>query len=81
MAMSTTDRTERFSFVCGALSAFLAVAAGAFGAHALRDRLDPELMAIFETGARYQMYGALGLLAASWAQVRWLGPAARRKAP
>ena len=46
----------------GALSGFVAVAAGAFGAHALRARLAPELLAVFETGARYQMYHALALL-------------------
>jgi uncharacterized membrane protein YgdD (TMEM256/DUF423 family) len=47
----------------GAVSAFVAVAAGAFGAHALRDRLSAEYLAVFETAARYQMYHALALLA------------------
>jgi uncharacterized membrane protein YgdD (TMEM256/DUF423 family) len=47
----------------GAMSAFVAVAAGAFGAHALRDRLSAEYLAVFETVARYQMYHALALLA------------------
>ncbi len=37
----------------------LAVAAGAFGAHALRERLAPDLLAVFETGARYQLVHAL----------------------
>lgn len=61
-------------FLClGAISAFLAVAAGAFGAHALRARLAPELLAVFETAARYQMYHALGLVAAAWAVARWPG--------
>jgi len=46
----------------GAASAFLAVAAGAFGAHALRAHLGPDLLAVWETGARYAMYHALGLL-------------------
>jgi len=53
----------RLFFMLGALFAFLAVAAGAFGAHALRARLTPDLLAVFETGARYQMYHALALLA------------------
>jgi uncharacterized membrane protein YgdD (TMEM256/DUF423 family) len=57
----------------GALSAFIAVAAGAFGAHALRVRLDPGLLGVFETGARYQMYHALALLAVAWAVTRWPG--------
>ena len=51
----------------------LAVAAGAFGAHALRARITPEHLAIFETGARYQIYHALALLAVAWAVSRWPG--------
>jgi uncharacterized membrane protein YgdD (TMEM256/DUF423 family) len=62
---------ERTFFTMGALAAGLAVAAGAFGAHALRDRLTPDMLAIFETAARYQMYHALALLAVAWATVRW----------
>jgi uncharacterized membrane protein YgdD (TMEM256/DUF423 family) len=62
---------ERTFFVMGALLAGLAVAAGAFGAHALRDRLAPDMLAIFETAARYQMYHALALLAVAWATARW----------
>jgi uncharacterized membrane protein YgdD (TMEM256/DUF423 family) len=41
----------------------LDVALGAFGAHALKSRLSPEMLAVFETGVRYQAYHALGLLA------------------
>jgi len=59
----TPDRLFGFA---GALSALMAVAAGAFGAHALRARLSPDLLAAFETGARYQMYHALALLAVAW---------------
>ena len=55
--------TARMFLAVGSTSAFLAVAAGAFGAHALRDRLDDSLLAAFETGVRYQMYHALALLA------------------
>ena len=65
----------RVFFGLGALSALISVAAGAFGAHALRERLAPDLLAVFETGARYQMYHALGLLAVAWAVGRWPGPA------
>ena len=64
---------DRLFFSLGAASAFAAVAAGAFGAHALRARLSPELLAVFETGARYQMYHALGLMAVAWAATRWPG--------
>lgn len=47
----------------GALSGLVAVAAGAFGAHALKERLPADLLAVFETGARYQMYHSLALVA------------------
>jgi uncharacterized membrane protein YgdD (TMEM256/DUF423 family) len=46
----------------GALDAAVAVAAGAFGAHALRERLDDRALEIFETAARYQMYHALAII-------------------
>jgi uncharacterized membrane protein YgdD (TMEM256/DUF423 family) len=68
---------ERLFFGLGALSAFVSVAAGAFGAHALRARLPADLLAAFETGARYQMYHALGLIAVAWAASRWPGPLAQ----
>ena len=54
----------RTFFALGALSALLAVAAGAFGAHALRARLVPDMQTVFETGARYHMYHALALFVA-----------------
>lgn len=65
--------TSRLFMILGSASAFLAVAAGAFGAHALRARLTPNLLTVFETGARYQMYHALALLVVAWAVDRWGG--------
>lgn len=44
-----------------AINGFLAVAAGAFGAHGLQGRLDAHSLEVFETGARYQMYHALAI--------------------
>jgi uncharacterized membrane protein YgdD (TMEM256/DUF423 family) len=61
----------RTFFLLGSLSAMLAVLVGAFGAHGLRDRVSAELLATFETGARYHMYHALALIAAAWAVDRW----------
>ncbi len=66
---------ERTFVALGALSALVSVAAGAFGAHAMKSRLSPDLLAVWETGARYQMYHALGLVAVAWAASR--GDAAR----
>jgi uncharacterized membrane protein YgdD (TMEM256/DUF423 family) len=65
----------RLFALLGCLSAFVAVAAGAFGAHALRDTLPPDRLDVFETAARYQMYHALALLL-----VGWLGPSGGRAA-
>ncbi len=62
---------DRLFFVLGSAAALIAVAAGAFGAHALRNRLPPDLLEVFETAARYQMYHGLALLAVAWASVRW----------
>jgi uncharacterized membrane protein YgdD (TMEM256/DUF423 family) len=67
---------DRMFAAIGAVSGFLAVAAGAFGAHALRARLTPDLLAVFETGARYQMYHALALLAVALLVGRWQAPQA-----
>jgi uncharacterized membrane protein YgdD (TMEM256/DUF423 family) len=60
----------------GAASGFVAVAAGAFGAHALKSRVSTDMLSVFEVGARYQMYHALALFAVAWVTVRWPGPAA-----
>src|ERR1043166_1501303 len=57
--MTVVDKTF---LLCGTVAAFLAVAFGAFGAHGLRGRLSPEMLAVFETAVRYQMYHALAIL-------------------
>lgn len=53
---------SRIFLMLGALFAFLGVAAGAFGAHSLRDVVSSHYLNVFETGVRYQMYHAIGLL-------------------
>ncbi len=67
---------ERVFLAAGAISGGLAVAAGAFGAHALRARLPPDLLAVFQTGAQYQLAHALALLACGWMVGRAPGAAA-----
>jgi uncharacterized membrane protein YgdD (TMEM256/DUF423 family) len=54
------DKT--FMFV-GAVMGAVGVAIGAFGAHGLRGRLSPDMLAVFETGVRYHMYHALAIMA------------------
>ncbi len=46
----------------GAISALVGVACGAFGAHALKQAISPELLSVYQTGVNYQMWHALGLL-------------------
>lgn len=58
-------------FAIGSLAAGLGVGVGAFGAHGLEGRVDPTLLPVFETGARYHMYHALALLAVGWAAARF----------
>src|SRR5258706_7505591 len=62
---------ERILLIIGALLGASGVAAGAFGAHALKTWLSSELTAAFETGVRYQLLHALALLAVAWAATRW----------
>ena len=62
---------DRLFFSIGSIASALAVGLGAFGAHALRDRLSEDMLAIFETGVRYHFYHALALLALGLAIGRW----------
>ena len=54
---------DRTFLLIGAVAGFTGVTLGAFGAHALRGRLSPEMLVVFETGVRYQMYHALAIIA------------------
>src|SRR6185369_14142268 len=53
---------DRTFLLIGGVLGFLGVAFGAFGAHALRARLSADMLAVFETGVRYQMYHTLAVL-------------------
>ena len=64
---------EKNFLLIGALAGFLGVGLGAFGAHGLRGRLAPEMLAVFETGVRYQVYHALALVALSALMMRLNG--------
>ena len=50
----------------GSIFALIGVAAGAFGAHAMADRVDQRMMEIWETAVQYQMYHALALFGVAW---------------
>ena len=66
---------DRIFWTIGASLGALGVAGGAFGAHALKARLTPEMLTVFETGVWYQLIHALALLAVGWAGTQWASPA------
>ena len=53
--------------LAGSISAALAVAFGAFGAHALKGRVEPALLEVYHTAVQYHFYHALGLFAVAMA--------------
>ncbi len=69
-------RMARLAVLGAAVAGLTGVAAGAFGAHALKARLAPEALATFDTAARYQLAHALALLGAGWVAHTWPGRAA-----
>jgi uncharacterized membrane protein YgdD (TMEM256/DUF423 family) len=62
--------TAKLFLVLGCIAALLAVAIGAFGAHALKPRIAPELMSVYKTGVEYHFYHALGLILVGLAALR-----------
>ncbi len=73
---------KNFWTIAGCTSAFLAVALGAFGAHALKNKVSPEMLTIYNIAAQYQMYHSLALVLSSlftfkpqfenWVQISFL---------
>ena len=63
-------KLDRILIALGAISAFLGVGLGAFGAHGLRKRLSADMLTVFEIGVRYQLYHALAMLGAGAAAAR-----------
>jgi uncharacterized membrane protein YgdD (TMEM256/DUF423 family) len=67
------EAMEKTWFIIGAALAFLGVAAGAFGAHGLREHLTADALNTYETASRYHLIHALALLAVAFAASRWGG--------
>lgn len=55
-------KTSRDFILLGAISGFLSVSFGAFGAHAIKQWMSADLMSIYQTAVSYQMYHSLGLI-------------------
>jgi uncharacterized membrane protein YgdD (TMEM256/DUF423 family) len=62
---------DRVFYLCAGAAGFVGVVLGAFAAHGLKTKLAPDLLAVFETAVRYQMYHVFALCAAAWAWARW----------
>jgi uncharacterized membrane protein YgdD (TMEM256/DUF423 family) len=62
---------DRLLYICAGAFGFLGVALGAFAAHGLKSRIEPDMLGVFETAARYQMYHVFALCAAAWGWARW----------
>jgi len=75
------NKWSKWWLILGSVNMFLAVALGAFGAHALRAAMPPDRLAFFQTGNQYHVYHALGLFAVALASgffqdsrfIRWSG--------
>lgn len=62
---------ERLFYICAGVAAFLGVGLDAVAAHGLKSRMPPDMVGVFETALRYQMYHAFGLFAVAWGLTRW----------
>ena len=62
--------TDRQLSALAAFNMIVAVAAGAFGAHGLKGRLDAEMLGVWQTGVQYHLVHALGLFAVAWLRAR-----------
>ena len=70
---------QRPLVAAAAINGALAVAAGAFAAHGLRERLEKPALDIFETAARYHMYHALAMLLCGVLVAAWPSASARAR--
>lgn len=63
--------TARLALVLASAAMFLAVALGAFGAHALKARLSPEMTTVWQTAVQYHAWHALGLFGLGLLMLHW----------
>jgi len=65
--------SARIAILVGSAAMFVAVALGAFGAHALRARLTPDMTAVWQTAVQYHAWHALAVLAVGMLLLQWPG--------
>ena len=68
---SNVESTSRKFLLLGVIAALLGVAEGAFGAHGLKGILSADMLIVFETGVRYQMYHAFALMITAMSVKQW----------
>jgi len=65
--------SARVAILVGSVAMFVAVALGAFGAHALKGRLNPDMTAVWQTAVMYHAWHALAILAVGVLLLQWPG--------
>ena len=65
--------SARLAIVVGSAAMFVAVALGAFGAHALKSRLTPDMSAVWQTAVQYHAWHSLAVLAVGMLLLQWPG--------
>jgi uncharacterized membrane protein YgdD (TMEM256/DUF423 family) len=65
--------TARLCVLAGAIALAAAVALGAFGAHAIKERIAAESFSIYQTAVQYQFWHVLGLLGVGILMAQWPG--------
>jgi uncharacterized membrane protein YgdD (TMEM256/DUF423 family) len=71
MTASPPRTADQLLFTAAATLGMAGVIGGAFGSHALKKLLTPEMLAMYGTATQYLMYHVVALLAAAWAWARW----------
>ena len=67
------EMNARLALTLGGICMFVAVALGAFGAHALKGHLDPDMTAVWQTAVQYHAWHALALLGVGSLMLHWPG--------
>jgi uncharacterized membrane protein YgdD (TMEM256/DUF423 family) len=62
---------DRLLYISAGVAGFLGVAMGVLAAHALKGKLAPDMLAVFDIATRYHMYHVFAICAAAWGYARW----------
>jgi len=71
MTASPSRSADRLLFSAAAAFGIAGVIGGAFGSHAMKKHLSPEMLAVYGTATQYLMYHVVAIFAAAWAWTRW----------